>query len=271
MKLCRRFLANQLPLCKLLQTNSDKKHLMLDNNEIKAIEELLSTTNLLEEITSNLSGEEYTTVSSVLPLLRKVRRSLQVVENDSSLQRQIKTEILSPLERYDNNELMTLLRLSSFCDPRFRLSYVENAEETKKIALERMSSLYTECPNSSNCGERAVKQPKKGLEKLLEDDEETEGLDDFLPSSKAETELKNYLSMPKVGLNENPLTWWKLNEHNFPVIKVLAKTYLAIQGSSVPSERIFSTGGNVITKHRASLLPKNAEMLVFLFQNKKLI
>ncbi|GBM61014.1 hypothetical protein AVEN_264352-1 [Araneus ventricosus] len=220
---------------------------MLDNNEIKAIEELLST-NLLEEITNNLSGHRFNIGSS---LLRKVRQSLQVVENDR------------PLERYDNNELMTLLRLSSFCDPRFRLSYVENAEETKKIALERISSLYTECPNSLNCAERAVKL-KKGLEKLLEDDEETGGLHDFFPSSKAESELKNYLSMPKVGLN--PLTW-KLNEHNFPVIKVLAKKYLAIQGSSVPSERIFSTGGNAITKHRTSLLPKNAEMLVFLFQS----
>ncbi|XP_015910653.2 E3 SUMO-protein ligase ZBED1-like [Parasteatoda tepidariorum] len=243
---------------------------MLDNEEIRAIEELLSTTNLLQEITNNLSGENYTTMSSVLPLLRKIRQCLKVEENDSNLQRQIKVEILSPFHRYDNNELMILLRLSTFSDPRFRLRYVEDAEETKKIALEKMISLHTELPTVSSC-ERIIPQPKKGLEKLLEDDEETESIDDFLPRNKAEKELKNYLSMPKIGLNENPLTWWKLNEHNFPIIKALAKKYLAIQGSSVPSERIFSTGGNVITKHRASLLPKNAEMLVFLFQNKNLI
>ena len=42
LKLCRRFLENQLPLRKLLQNYPEKKHLMLDNNEIKSVEELLS-------------------------------------------------------------------------------------------------------------------------------------------------------------------------------------------------------------------------------------
>lgn len=48
----------------------------------------------------------------------------------------------------------------------------------------------------------------------------------------------------------------------------MAKKFWPIQGTSALSERVFSTGGgNIITKHRASLSPKNAEMLVFLAQN----
>ena len=162
---------------------------------------------------------------------------------------------------------MSLLRLSSFCDNKFRLNYVENPDKTKEIALEKMNDVYTEAPNS-NC--QIAKQPKTGLEKLLEDDDEEIECSSEA-SNKIEEEFNNYVSMPKVGLNENPLTWWKMNEHNFPTIKMLAKKYLVIQGSNVPSERIFSTGGNIITKNRACLSPKNSEMLVFLFQNKNIV
>ena len=48
----------------------------------------------------------------------------------------------------------------------------------------------------------------------------------------------------------------------------LAKKYLATPGTSVPLERVFSSGDSVITKQRASLEPKNAEMQIFLAQNK---
>ena len=37
--------------------------------------------------------------------------------------------------------------------------------------------------------------------------------------------------------------------------------------TSVPSERLFSSAGNVITQKRNSLLPENADKLIFLFEN----
>ena len=61
--------------------------------------------------------------------------------------------------------------------------------------------------------------PKTGLEKLLEDDEEIEFSSDA--SNKIEAEFNNYISMPKVVLNENPPKWWKLSE--FPIVKIFAK------------------------------------------------
>lgn len=46
---------------------------------------------------------------------------------------------------------------------------------------------------------------KKGL--LEEDDGETLGEKVLDPSKKAEIELNNYLSMPKVNRDTNPLLW----------------------------------------------------------------
>ena len=58
------------------------------------------------------------------------------------------------------------------------------------------------------------------------------------------------------------------NTHSFAKF---AKHLLAIPATSVPSERIFLTAGDVITASRASLKPKNVDMLIFLKKNTDLL
>jgi len=58
-----------------------------------------------------------------------------------------------------------------------------------------------------------------------------------------------------------------LSKHHsvqFPTLARIAKDYLAIQGSTVASERSFSSGGITGTTHRNSLLPKTFEALQLL-------
>jgi hypothetical protein len=47
----------------------------------------------------------------------------------------------------------------------------------------------------------------------------------------------------------------------------LARTYLAIQASSSPSERLFSKAGLISTPSRAHLKPEKVDMLTFLAEN----
>ena len=49
----------------------------------------------------------------------------------------------------------------------------------------------------------------------------------------------------------------------------IARKYLAIPGSSVPSEQLFSKAGELISQRRSQLKPKNVDMLLFL--NKKCV
>ncbi|GBO23004.1 hypothetical protein AVEN_125849-1 [Araneus ventricosus] len=116
---------------------------MVENKVIT--EELVTATAVFEDITTNLSGDEYTTASSILPLLRRMKKSLQLTETDSTLLQEIKTEIYSALKcRYETENLMSLLRLCSFCDPRFKLNFVYDADITKSIALSKMTEMYNE-------------------------------------------------------------------------------------------------------------------------------
>ena len=51
----------------------------------------------------------------------------------------------------------------------------------------------------------------------------------------------------------------------------LVKQVFCIVASSVPSERLFSSSGNVINDKRSCLLPDNADKLIFLFKNNKTV
>ena len=47
----------------------------------------------------------------------------------------------------------------------------------------------------------------------------------------------------------------------------VAKYYLCIHATSVPSERVFSTAGDIATAQRAALSGENVDILIFLKKN----
>jgi hypothetical protein len=49
------------------------------------------------------------------------------------------------------------------------------------------------------------------------------------------------------------LAFWKANSLNYPVLSAMAMDYLSVQASSVPSERAFSSGTDLVTADRCSL------------------
>ncbi|XP_052126013.1 E3 SUMO-protein ligase ZBED1-like [Frankliniella occidentalis] len=81
-------------------------------------------------------------------------------------------------------------------------------------------------------------------------------------------ELLLYEGLPDAELTEDPFKWWQGHSGSLPLLSRLARKYLIIPASSVPSERLFSTGGNVIIDTRTSLTGLNAEMLIFISQNQ---
>lgn len=54
----------------------------------------------------------------------------------------------------------------------------------------------------------------------------------------------------KCHCDENPLKCWEENLNLFPKVSVLAKMYLSIVATSVPSKRLFGDAGNITSKTR---------------------
>ena len=89
--------------------------------------------------------------------------------------------------------------------------------------------------------------------------------------SKVQMEMDVYFAEPCINRITDSLTWWLDNAWRFPLLSGLAKRYLAPPPSSVASERLFSTAGDVLTDNRSRLLPEKAEQLIFLKVNMPLL
>ena len=59
------------------------------------------------------------------------------------------------------------------------------------------------------------------------------------PKAGPKAELERFRTEEPLGLEVDPLLWWKTNEGQLPGIAVLAKKFLAVPGTSVPAERVF--------------------------------
>ncbi|CAM9696318.1 unnamed protein product, partial [Sphacelaria rigidula] len=68
---------------------------------------------------------------------------------------------------------------------------------------------------------------------------------------------------PALTINENPLKWWLLNAHKYPLIAHVARNVLAVPASPGPLERVFSQSGLVMTKRINRLKPERLETLMF--------
>ncbi len=89
-------------------------------------------------------------------------------------------------------------------------------------------------------------------------------------SEVVDEEVQHYRAVQSLSVDSNPLVWWKDNQNQFPHLAKLAKSYLGIPATSIPSERVFSTAGDIATAQRASLSPDNVDMMGFLKKNFQL-
>lgn len=89
-------------------------------------------------------------------------------------------------------------------------------------------------------------------------------------TQQSNDEFQQWLHQVGIETDEDPLTWWREHEKQFPTIAKIAKKYLCIPATSVPSERLFSDAGNVITKKRASMDPETLEEILMVYENCEL-
>lgn len=86
---------------------------------------------------------------------------------------------------------------------------------------------------------------------------------------RAKEEIVKYRGRDALALGGDVLQWWK-NQVDLPLLSALAKSYLSIPATSVPSERVFSTAGDIVTAKRSLLHPDHVDQLIFLKKNLKL-
>lgn len=197
-------------------------------------------------------------------------------DDDTQLTKDIKVSILDYLnEKYADESTQELLDMASLFDPRFKATYInaERVEYIKTKAATELESLAAEqkrpaeeAPQAEDPEPHAKKQ-KKTLGSFFKIASRQRQAVPRSEKESIEMELNSYLQTVEVDGETNPMEWWRQHEANFPRVASLAKKYLCIPATSAPSERAFSTSGNIVTCRRSALKPERVDQLVFLAHN----
>ncbi len=268
-----RIIEQQQPICATL-LELRKSDLMPSESEFTSMETYVDIMTPLVKITEAIGADKWVTISSVRPILYKLLSShLVTSENETRLGKKMKSEMLTDLQKRYTDDAMLLLGKASFLDPRMKaLPFLSSSERTKIIDSIVDDVLQIPESNETEKTNEPPEKRKKGEHVLFKmiDDIMHSTTDEDEPTTitnlqKMRAEIQRYSSEPND--TDDPLDWWKANSFRYPLLSHLARKYLAIPATSVPSERVFSAAGHVVNKKRACLDPSSVNMLVFFAEN----
>ncbi|XP_034040262.1 zinc finger BED domain-containing protein 1-like [Thalassophryne amazonica] len=283
----QRVLEQEKALSQVLKADKKTRHLVPTWQDTDVLEYMSKTLGPLLEFTDALSGEQYVSVSYIKPVLHLFNNTvLTAADDDAELTKDMKRIILEYLnEKYSDPETVDLLDMASLVDARFKDTYIADDRKmfikTRAVAeiqslLAGKAVMVTE-PHTSieaaaagvEAAEVAVETESKKVKQSLGSffKKASDGTGALADREAIEGELKSYLRTMPVDGETDPLGWWRLHQVNFPRVARLAQKYLCIPDTSAPSERAFSTGGNIVTCHRSLLKPETVDKLVFLANN----
>ncbi|XP_048054650.1 E3 SUMO-protein ligase ZBED1-like [Megalobrama amblycephala] len=233
--------------------------------------EIAPVLETLKCATTIMSTEKNVSISNIYPITFSLLNThLMRAEDDGHRVTEFKAKVrqsLSGRMKVDTDDLVTKPALiASVLDPRHK--HLPFFAQTEKEAAK--SKLIEMCAPLAGADEVSAAQAgdmqrsqSSAMMLLLGGDYSTprQATDD------PEAEVDIYMRDDPPSLDINPLEWWKANERRFPRLATLARRYLCIPGTSVPSERVFSATGLTVNRLRSRLTPEHVDMLLFLNKN----
>ena len=232
---------------------------------------MIKILNLFQVETEYFSKEKQTTISKIWPRLSALILSLKEIESENHIFQEMKALMIEDLEfRCKNIFTDEIIIISTILDPVFKSLMVfdvseinelktpcsENekklyAKELKRIQEEKkkLYQIVIHHFTITNTNERAIIKERKSPQKLLK-------FMNFKPKGQEKTfeeiqEIRNIQVQMRLFLEEdieinpeedsNPIQYWFLNKHRYPLLSQVAFKYLSIPSGSVGVERRFST------------------------------
>ncbi|KAM4592402.1 E3 SUMO-protein ligase ZBED1-like [Odontesthes bonariensis] len=221
----------------------------------------------------------YVTASKMLILCRGLQRV--TAENQSRVTTESVKELVNSLcssmdKKFHRMEYNTILSETTILDPRFK-KVAFNDNRAVDEALNRITTAASRCEESSQLqggheGEegaaaRELEEPQASAVWRLFEERASGDTATRNPTADAILEVRSYLEEPLFQRSADPLSWWETKALIYPQLTRVMERRLCIVATSVPSERIFSKTGQIITERRNRISPDKLRHLVFLNAN----
>lgn len=243
----------------------------INDNEFQIIEDVVKILKPFEEITVEMSTEEYVNISKILVIRNNLLVYLdELTFSGNSIAYYFKSEITNNMKaKMDYFDKSDIIIMASILDPRFKLlSFLTEIErgharakliyECNLLVQENMEEKYITPDNPVT--------PSCSIWKRY--DEEVKHQDSYEPTDTATfDEVQSYLGDRYLDRSNNPLNYWNEKKTKYPHLAVLAQKYLAVSATSVPCERLFFKSGAVINDKRSRLSGHLVSAILFLNKN----
>ena len=182
----------------------------------------------LSDLTDIFSGEEYVTMSAILPLLRLIEKKLIKDEaSDTQLTKDIKQDLSScyTIPKI-STMVLRILQVATFLDPLLKCHFNDDTdvadiketlqEESAKVIQCTLTSQPSKMEGSSSSAVAGLPPAKKcSLGSFFKDAaKETQPV--LSPEQQVKAEVVAYEAFPKLDPEGHLLQWWKVQSPRFP-------------------------------------------------------
>lgn len=245
----------------------------LSQSETGILKELCTLLEPFEEATKLTSGEKYVTSSIIIPtvdgLFRKLHDLERTIETPEVLAVliELKRQFFNRLFPYKSNQM---LKMATILDPRLKLDGFEENQSTsaKDLLVEKLTGII----NASKAkDQKTINIPENDQSEnaigLLSHVEKRRAKSTNITSATASAIIivQQYLQSRALSMEDSVFEYWD----KYPVteLQYLAKKFLCIPATSVPSERVWSSAGQIMTDRRCRLKPENMDKQLFINSN----
>ena len=232
----------------------------LVHEEWVLLQRLKDILDIFVKATEHLSGSTYPTLSIQLPYFSILAARLEAITDQERITGSIfHAACDASWKKLDDYHSKTgsAQAIATILDPRCKLQVFRNLSwlpqwiSTAEGAIER---IYHDQYAIASSLSRPSTPPITSSQTSFDDDYMSTV---FATSQTTEiqsmSEVAIYLEEKVEGVQVDPLDWWRIYESRFPNLSRMARDYLAIPATSVPSERCFSIAGSVLTTRRAAM------------------
>lgn len=239
---------------------------MLTALELQSTKEFVQLLKPFEDATKIICGEYYLTASKVIPIINILKNKLQSFEPSTDIGHHFKKALKDQFtKRFENIEQVSLLAIATILDPRFKnINFINKVacsqaiNKITKIINRKVTDTSINCQNeqkdscnneSANFWSYHEKLVNLNMSKQIVNQNPEQMPDDF----------RYYLNQPPIKMEDSAIKYWNIARDSH--LKTLAIKYQSLIATSVPSERLFSKAGRIMTEERNRL---TSDHLLFL-------
>ncbi|CAJ0883449.1 9889_t:CDS:10, partial [Entrophospora sp. SA101] len=219
---------------------------VLNEEEWSKLVEISQLLHLFSRATKHISTNHYPTLTSTVLIFNWLIDNLEDYEHNLNGTSDIKGKVKEVIEKLKFYYIRTdasvyTIATNYYRDNNWEANFINNAHQViKDIYQSGYAPNLTVFSNPEN-------------NDIEEEEDLTAHIYKHQQIVRDDDELDAYLKSPNAPPKTDVLTWWKNHESEYPHLALMARDYLAIPATSVPVERIFSGGTDLVTATRCSL------------------